>query len=133
MEIRDRIFELLTKQGKTAKEMGEYIGAKSSSISAWKSGESYPSSKYILKISEFLNVTPTYLFTGFDLPNTEVALTQGDQAVLDKINNMSEGDKFQLAGAIPFIRMMQDPFQSADSCNQTISSVGLFTGSPSRE
>lgn len=133
MDVRERIFELLVLRGKTAKELGDYIGVKSSSISAWKSLESYPSSKHIPKISEFLNTTPTFLFTGQVERPVAPTLTLGDQAILEKIKSMSEGDKFQLAGAIPFIRMMQDPLQTADTRNRLLTSVGLFTDSTSRD
>ena len=64
MEINERIFYLLEQQKRTAKELGDFIGVKPSSISAWKTEGSYPSSKYIIRISEFFNVSIDYLFTG---------------------------------------------------------------------
>lgn len=64
MEINERIFYLLEEQKKTAKQLGEYIGVKPSSISAWKNEGSYPSSKYVIRISEFFQVPIKYLFTG---------------------------------------------------------------------
>lgn len=66
MEINERIFYLLKEQNKTAKDLGEYIGVKPSSISAWKNKGSYPSSKYLVRISEFFNVSLQYLLTGQD-------------------------------------------------------------------
>lgn len=64
MEINERIFYLLESKGLNAKDLGDYIGVKSSSISAWKHEGSYPSSKLIVRISEFLGVSIDYLFTG---------------------------------------------------------------------
>lgn len=64
MEINERIFYLLEKQKRTAKELGDYIGVRPSSISAWKTEGSYPSSKYVIRISEFFDVSIEYLFTG---------------------------------------------------------------------
>lgn len=66
MEINERIFYLLEKQSRTAKELGDFIGVRPSSISAWKTEGSYPSSKYIIRISEFFGVSIEYLFTGKD-------------------------------------------------------------------
>ncbi len=66
MNITERIFYLLESQGKTAKELSEYIGIKPSSITGWKNEGSYPSSKLIIRISEFFNVSIEYLFTGKD-------------------------------------------------------------------
>lgn len=61
MEINERIFFLLDKQGKTAKELGDFIKVNPSSISGWKNEGSFPSSKYIIGISEFFNVSIEYL------------------------------------------------------------------------
>ena len=66
MEINERIFFLLDKQGKTAKELGDFIKVNPSSISGWKYEGSFPSSKYIIGISEFFNVSIEYLFTGHE-------------------------------------------------------------------
>lgn len=63
MNISERIFYLLEQQEKTASQLGEYIGVKSSSINGWKNG-SFPSSKYIEKIASFFNVSIAYLVTG---------------------------------------------------------------------
>lgn len=73
MEINERIFYLLKTKYKTAKELGDYIGVATSSISAWKNSGSFPSSKYIIRISEFFNVSIEYLFTGKDIMRSEDA------------------------------------------------------------
>lgn len=62
MSICQNIFRLLKEQGRTAKELGDYIGVATSSISAWKNEGSYPSSKYVISISEFFNIPIEYLF-----------------------------------------------------------------------
>lgn len=64
MSISQHIFSLLEIKGKTAKELSKFIGVSESSISAWKNEGSFPSSKYIISISEFLDVPIEYLFTG---------------------------------------------------------------------
>lgn len=66
MNVNKHIFILLEKQNKTAADLASYIGVKPSSISAWKNENSYPSSKYIIRISEFLDVSLNYLFYGKD-------------------------------------------------------------------
>lgn len=66
MKINERIFYLLEQQHKSAKDLGKYIGASPSSISAWKNEGSFPSSKYIVGISEFFNVSLDYLCTGVE-------------------------------------------------------------------
>lgn len=77
MEINERIFYLLNKQGKTAKELGSHIGVNPSSISAWKNEGSYPSSKYIIGISEFFNVSIEFLFTGSE-PTANLTIDEAE-------------------------------------------------------
>lgn len=87
MEINQRIFFLLERQGKTAKELGDYIGIKPSSISAWKNENSYPSTKYVIRISEFFDVSIDYLFTGrSSLSNS--TFTTDQQELVDTYNQL---------------------------------------------
>lgn len=63
MTIGERITKLLKEQGKMAKDLAIYLGISASSVTGWARG-SYPSSQYIIKISEFLNVSAEFLLTG---------------------------------------------------------------------
>jgi len=83
MEINERIFYLLNKQNKTASSLANYLNIKSSSITGWKNEGSYPSSKYIQKISEFLNVSVDYLVTG----NQSIETVPSDQQELLNLYN----------------------------------------------
>lgn len=85
MEINERIFYLLDKQGKTAKELGSHIGVNPSSISAWKNEGSYPSSKYIIGISEFFNVSIEFLFTGSE---PTINLDRDEIELIDTYNKL---------------------------------------------
>ena len=97
MEINKRIFMLLEQQGKTAKQLGEYIGVKPSSISAWKTEGSYPSSKYVIRISEFFSVSIGFLFTGEDDSNT---LTDDEQELLNTYRELDRRGRHQIHTAI---------------------------------
>ena len=97
MEINKRIFMLLEQQGKTAKQLGEYIGVKPSSISAWKTEGSYPSSKYVIRISEFFSVSIGFLFTGEDDSNT---LTDDKQELLNTYRELDRRGRHQIHTAI---------------------------------
>ena len=84
MELNQRIFHLLELRGKTASELAKHIGVSSASVSAWKNEGSYPSSKYIDRISDFLNTTPDYLVLGLEnLPPT----LRGDEKRLLRLYN----------------------------------------------
>ncbi len=85
MNLNERIFYLLDLQGKTAKQLGEYIDVNPSSISGWKNEGSFPSSKYIIGISEFLDVSIEYLCTGTEKANT-LNFSEAQQELLDTYN-----------------------------------------------
>lgn len=83
MDINNRIFSLLKEQGKSAKELSKYITVSESSISAWKNNNSYPSSKYIIGISEFLNVSIEYLFYGKETNNSTVLSSDEAELIMN--------------------------------------------------
>lgn len=90
MLLNERIFNLLRVQNKTAKDLGNFINVKPSSISAWKTEGSFPSSKYIIRISEFFNVSLDYLFFGSETTKTIIykpenysRLTELDKQLID--------------------------------------------------
>ena len=87
MMINERIFHLLDKQNKTAKDLGKFIGVNASSISAWKNEGSFPSSKYIIGISEFFNVSIEYLFTGIEDSN-HISLSESQQELIDTYDQL---------------------------------------------
>lgn len=95
MTVSERIFLLLKEKKLTAKDLGEYIDVKPSSISAWKNEGSYPSSKYIVRISEFLNVSLEYLLTGKE-KSSPAELTADEQELLTYYKNLMEIDKGKL-------------------------------------
>lgn len=98
MDINERIFYLLDKQGRTAVELGKYIDVAPSSINGWKKG-SYPSSKYIIRISEFLGVSIHYLFTGEEEAN-ESTLSSEEKELLNSFKLLQNKERFKVLGRI---------------------------------
>ncbi|GFI23415.1 hypothetical protein IMSAGC011_02203 [Lachnospiraceae bacterium] len=105
MKINERIFYLLEQQHKNAKDLGKYIGVNPSSISAWKNEGSFPSSKYIVGISEFLDVSLDYLCTGVektksslskDCPTQDRILSKDEFELLEYFNSLSSAAKRDL-------------------------------------
>lgn len=105
MQINERIFYLLEQQHKSAKDLGKYIGVNPSSISAWKNEGSFPSSKYIVGISEFLNVSLDYLCTGIektksslsnDRPTQDHVLSDDEFILLERFNALDIAAKSDL-------------------------------------
>ena len=64
--IVGRITDQLIHQGKTQKQLTEYIGGTQGMYSDWKSGRMRSYERYMDKIADFLNVSKTYLLTGRD-------------------------------------------------------------------
>lgn len=64
MTISQRIFNELNKQNKTQKQMSEFTGIPTSTISAWNKNGTNPSADSIYSIAQFLNVSLEYLLTG---------------------------------------------------------------------
>ena len=83
MEINVRIFELLDKQNKKAKDLAKYIGVSASSVSAWKTENSSPSSKHIIRISEFFNVSIEYLLVGTNNKISEITLSSDESELIE--------------------------------------------------
>ena len=66
MQFPQNIFTLLEQKRLTATQMAKHLDCSEASINGWKNG-SYPSSKYVIRICEFLNISPNYLLTGQEL------------------------------------------------------------------
>ena len=99
MEINERIFILLEKQGKTAKQLSEYIGVKPSSISAWKTENSYPSSKHMIRISEFFDVSIEFLFTG-KIMTTSSQLSSDETELVNTYKKLDRRGKVRVNNTI---------------------------------
>lgn len=59
-----RIFDLLKKRGKSAKEFAASIGVSQGNVTDWKSGRSKPSAVQIPKIAEFFGVSTDFIYYG---------------------------------------------------------------------
>ena len=62
--IIERITELLIQNGKTQKELMDYLGVAKAAYSDWKSGRSGSFRRHAEKIAEFLGSTPEYILYG---------------------------------------------------------------------
>lgn len=71
MEIADRIFQLLEKQGKKQSDLARFIGVRPTTVSAWKGG-GVPSVDHLIHIAEFFGVSLDYLMTGKEPPPAPV-------------------------------------------------------------
>lgn len=80
MTIGERIAQLLKEQGKMGKDLAAYLGVSAASVTGWARG-SYPSSQYVIKISEFLGVSVEYLLTGEEKEDADAIRGVSDDAL----------------------------------------------------
>ena len=73
--VFERIDRLMKQQGKKQKELNDYLGLTHSAYDNWKSGRSKSYTKYISKICSFLDVTPSYLFSGTEVEEETSSIT----------------------------------------------------------
>lgn len=97
MYTLDKIKQLLKEQGKSQKDLTDYLGLKKSSFTSWNSGLNTSYKKYIDKIAEFLDVTTDYLLgqsderkpINHDVTDDDIkfALFGGDGEITDEMYN----------------------------------------------
>ena len=100
MEINERIFYLLDKQDKKAKDLANYIGISASSVSAWKTENSYPSSKYLISISEFFDVSIKFLVTGVDDKSEEDYLSADENELIETYKQLDRRGQHRVHATI---------------------------------
>lgn len=116
MTISQRIFSILEEKHLSQKDLSDYSGISPAAISSWKSKGTNPSSDKIIKISEFLNVSPTFLLTGESVPlfeyskevpicadipiNYQPPLPSDEIKLLEKYRTLSEVEKGRILAII---------------------------------
>ena len=91
MNVAQRIFELLKIKNKKQSELAEYVGISKAAISDWKGKGTNPTTEYLVKICEFLNVSLDYLLTGEEKTNKNSVQVSGSisGSVVQGVNNGS--------------------------------------------
>jgi transcriptional regulator with XRE-family HTH domain len=59
--LKDRITELRKENNLTKKKLAEVIGTTDDSVYSWEKGRAEPSVDFIIKLSDFFNVSTDYL------------------------------------------------------------------------
>lgn len=122
MHIGGRILETLKDQGKTQKELAQYLNTKQSTIAGWKTPDRNPHSELIIPISEFLGVSPMYLLTGNDNdnPNATRTLPLREQQLLEEFRKLPSDEQLMMIG---YIRGVAQKYPANSSSKKTNNSV----------
>ena len=102
MTIGARVLLTLKQQGKTQKQLADYLGTKQSTITGWKESNRNPKSETIMPICEFLGVSPTYLLTGVEdgNPPVPVQLAPREQQLLEEFRKLPSDEQLMMVGYI---------------------------------
>ena len=110
MDILDRITNELMRQNKQQQDLTNYLGAKKTLYSDWKSGKnkSYQNLKHLVKIADYLNVSLDYLVFGKEKsPSPE--LTEEEHKCLEVFDRLEPEDR------IRFIAKMEQRYEDYSS------------------
>ncbi len=96
MRLGLRVLEIMNQKNLKMADLASYLNTNPSTISGWKQQNRNPSSEAILPICKFLDVSPTYLYTGKNDINTD--LTSEENQILLLYNQLSYADQRELLG-----------------------------------
>lgn len=131
MDLYLRVKAMADERGLSIRSIEIACNFSNGTIKKWATQS--PSFDKIVTLADYLKVSLRYLATGEDEPPARPTLTNGEQAILDQVQHLTENQKLQLSGAISMLIAMQNtPFASKESLND-LATVGLFTGSSSRD
>ena len=88
-----KIMELLKIQGKTEKELTDYVGLANTTFTKWKYKGLKSYRKHLDKIAEFLEVTPEYLTEGVDDIINLSTMTTSEIKLLQLYRKMGDNAK----------------------------------------
>ena len=92
MSTIDNIVALLKEQGKTQKELCDYLGITKNAFTDWKSGRIKSYTKHLPKIAEFFDVSVDYLLGKED---KKEKLSAESEELIQKLLN-GDSNKIQL-------------------------------------
>ena len=99
MEIIERITETLEKTDKKATDLCDRLGIRTSTMSTWKTRNSYPPAKYIKPIADFLGVSVHYLLTGEEAPARKLTTAEEDE-LLELYRALPQNKQFEFIGEL---------------------------------
>ena len=79
--FRKNLNDLLASSGRLQKDLAEYVGAKTTTVSGWTRGVSYPRADAMEKIAMFFGVPTTRLVGDPDADFPESPLPQNDDEI----------------------------------------------------
>ena len=82
LKTLDRIVILLEQEGKTQKELCDFIGINGNVFTAWKSGKNKSYERHLPAIADFFNVSIDYLLGKTEIRTTEIKTINDNHGVI---------------------------------------------------
>lgn len=102
LSIINNIIQILSKKGLSQNELCKYLGITTSTMSTWKKRNSDPPAKYIIRICEFLNISPYMLLTGKECQtetnNAHSSLNENESEMLEIFRQFTDREQIKIIG-----------------------------------
>ena len=85
----ERMTKLLEEQGKTERELADYLDISYNTVRIWKNKQPIPSAEHLVAISEFLGVSVKYLLSG-EAEQYKEKLSSEQQEIVHYFNKLNE-------------------------------------------
>jgi len=85
----ERMTKLLKEQGKTERELADYLNISYNTVRIWKNKQPIPSAEHLAAIADFLGVSVRYLLTG-EAEEYKENLTSEQKELVHYFNQLSE-------------------------------------------
>lgn len=86
--FRENLNDLLEKSGKLQRELADYVGAKSTTVSGWTRGISYPRADSMEKIAMFFGIPTSQLVGQYSSQRIPI-LSATEQKIIDAYRSSS--------------------------------------------
>lgn len=117
MCIIDNILSILKEKGLKQVDLCDYIDINTSTLTTWKNRKTDPPAKYIIRICEFLDISPYLLLTGKEKNSPAEQLTADEQRLLTYYNKLSDFDKGVVLGRA---EQLADQTEQSSNARKTI-------------
>lgn len=123
MEVGNNVKQIAKERGITQSQIAEALGVTQAFISALYTGKKIPSLDMLLKLCDFLNVSPNTLL-GVDLKsNSTYCLSNVESDLLEKFRLLTLRDKEAVIGLIGSLSK-HSPKEIASTCSTGSNAMG---------
>ena len=114
MSVINRIIVLLNEKGLKQTDLCSFLEINTSTFTTWKNRDTDPPAKYILRICEFMGVTPYQLLSDELNEMGSISLDDDEKLLLSYYKDLSEKDKGIIIGEVKMLATKNDENRKDD-------------------